>query len=95
VRPFLCCSSWDCASMATSGIRESTAKEATDRIDFFMETVLPLLQLCRCQWLVNSLSKGDEEITGASGLGVNERMVASTKSYESDPTSASSPAVVK
>ena len=45
VPEFLCDSSWDCASMATSGIRESTAKEATDRIEFFMETVLLLLPL--------------------------------------------------
>ena len=61
--------------MATSGIRESTAKEATDRIEVFMETVLLLLHLCTCHRPVNNLSKGDEEVArGISNLGVDERM---------------------
>ena len=47
--------------MAKSGIRESTDKEATDRTEFFMETVLLLLQLCTCHRLVNNLSKKDDE----------------------------------
>jgi hypothetical protein len=61
--------------MATSGIRESTAKEATDRMEFLMDTVLLLLQFCSCHRPVNNLSKGNEEVKGETGnLRVDERI---------------------